>query len=62
MKFTRCELKCIRNHLLVKQAYRGVEANLGAVVWEPWMQNTLDRVEEELDRTSYIKDDHQILS
>lgn len=61
MKFTRTELKFIRNNLIACRAYRCTEINLGATVWYPWMQNTLDRVESELDRTSYIKDEHQIL-
>lgn len=29
--------------------YRGAKLNLGAVVWEEWMNNFLQKIQKELD-------------
>ena len=62
MKFTRTELKFLRNTLIAKSAYKDTEIPGGRKyrVWEPWMQSTLDRVEDALHTTRY-RDEHEIL-
>ena len=62
MKFTRTELKMIRNNLIAKRAYKNTDIPQGDRyrVWEPWMQSTLDRVEAALHTTRY-RDEHEIL-
>jgi hypothetical protein len=62
MKNTRAELKYIRNNLTALHAYKNAELPQGTKLWEPWMDGFLNRVETELHRTEYIKDDHQILT
>lgn len=48
MKLTTNELKLFRQYLLAKRQYRNTPIPLGALVWESWMQGTLDKLTDEL--------------
>ena len=58
---TRNELVFIRNNLLAKRAYRNTEIPHGAVIWHPWMDSFLGRIESRLRTTPKHYDDHEIL-
>lgn len=62
MRFTRAELKFLKNTLIAKRAYRNTEIPGGPQykVWEPWMESTLQRVEAAL-RTTRYRNEHEIL-
>ncbi len=62
MRFTRAELKFLRNTLIAKRAYRNTDIPQGNKykVWEPWMESTLQRVEAAL-RTTRYRNEHEIL-
>ena len=48
MRLTTNELKLFRGVLLSRRAFRDTDIPLGARVWEEWMQDTLDKVTDEL--------------
>ena len=48
MKLTTNELTLFRNYLLSKRAYAPTDIPLGYRVWEPWMNGTLQKLEDEL--------------
>lgn len=48
MRLTQQELELVRNHLLAKKAYRDTAVPGGAVVWEPFMQTLLTKINDEL--------------
>lgn len=47
--FTKQELTLIKNCLLNKRMYKGAKLNLGAVVWEEWMDNFLKKIQKKLN-------------
>lgn len=61
MKVTRAELKYIRNNLISTRAYRNTDIPHGVVLWYPWMQVFLDKVENHLHQSEHLKDD-QVLT
>ena len=49
MRLTQKELVFIRNNLSARRAYRRTEAPLNPMVWEPWMETLLTKVNDELE-------------
>ncbi len=58
---TRNELEYIKNNLLAARAYRNTEIPHGVVIWHPWMDSFLGRIESRLRITPNHYDDHEIL-
>ena len=52
MQLDETELKFIRCYLNSRKAYRYSPLPLGAHVWEDWMENLLQKVENELKAQS----------
>jgi len=48
MKLTDRELKLFLGTLKAKRMYRGTKVPCGATVWEPWMEDTIRKIEDEL--------------
>ena len=48
MRLTDRELKLFLGALKAKRMYRGMDIPLGAKVWEPWMEDTIRKIEDEL--------------
>lgn len=48
MRLNTQELEFIRNQLLAKRVYRDTEIPLGSTVWEPYMEQLLTKVNNEL--------------
>ena len=48
MRLTLKELELVRNHLLAKKAYRNQTLPCSAVVWEPYMETLLTKIDDEL--------------
>jgi hypothetical protein len=52
MKLTYKELCLFRGVLRARRMYRGMKLPLSAVVWEDWMEESLEKIEEELYRVN----------
>ena len=50
MNLTKQELLFIKYALINKRMYRGADLNLGATVWEEWMQDFYLKTLEELKK------------
>ena len=48
MKLTTNELELFRNFLLSRRALRDTDLPGAAILWEPWMQGSLDKLTDEL--------------
>jgi len=49
MELSKKELLLLRGVLSMRRCYKGMSIPHGAVVWEDWMQETLDKVEKEIE-------------
>lgn len=49
MRLTQRELLLIRNYLLSRKMYEGATCPAGAVIWEPFMETLLQKVNDELE-------------
>jgi hypothetical protein len=50
MNLTYNELKLLRGVLRSKKMYKGMKIPLSVVIWEDWMEESLEKVEKELYR------------
>lgn len=48
MKLTTNELKLFRNFILSRRSFRDSQLPLGTIVWEDWMEGTLEKLTDEL--------------
>ncbi len=52
MKLSFREMVLIRNYLRSRKAYENVNVPLSAVIWEPYMQTLLTKINDELEALS----------
>ena len=48
MKLTERELSWVRQNLLTQRMYRHTNVPLRATIWEPWKENFLKKITDEL--------------
>lgn len=49
MRLTEREMKLFLGYLKQRRMYRPTTIPLGASVWEPWMDTTIQKLTDELD-------------
>jgi len=49
MRFSKKELELMRNQLEAKKAYRYTTLPCSAVIWEPYMETLLTKLNDELE-------------
>ena len=51
MKLTDREITLLLGYLKARRMYRGCKPALGAEVWQPWMEGTIQKLTDELPTT-----------